>query len=214
MAEKDIYKLYKFVMQICGFEKSISKFVNDLDLELKDNNKILEVGCGTGVIGLQLIEKFPKSTLFATDILEKFLYQTIHNAEKRGISKDKISVAISDISTPDKVTLLDNSSNYLEKESFDIVCVGATIGYSKNKEETIKKLLDLIKPKGYLINLEMNEWIIGKLTSDEYQYSNIPLTEMKKIIEEMGHEVSFIPLSMKYFPTNLTRIGMVVRKNP
>ncbi len=212
MFDKNLYNMYGLGMRILGYESGISRFIDNLDLKCPNNSKILDVGCGTGVIGLQLIKKFPESTLLATDIQENFLHETIANANKRGINEHRISVGISNIATPTKVKLLDGSSVSLKRESFDIVSVGAAVGYSKDQKETIKALLGLIKPEGYLINLEMNDKFIGTWTSSRYHYNIIPLTEMKKIIEEEGYKVFCIPLSVKYFPVNLTRVGILVRK--
>ncbi|MBI5390250.1 methyltransferase domain-containing protein [Candidatus Woesearchaeota archaeon] len=212
MFNKNLYNMYGLGMRILGYESGISRFIDNLNLKCQTNSKILDIGCGTGVIGLQLITKFPKSTLMATDIQENFLHELITNTKKRGINNQKISVGISNIATPTKVMLLDGSSVSLNRESFDIVSVGATIGYSKDPKKTIRALLGLIKPGGYFINLEMNEKFIGRWTSSRYHYSNISLTEMKQIIENEGHNVSVLPISVKYFPTNLTRVGILVQK--
>ena len=207
-----LYNMYGVYMKLLCYERAISRFIDDLDLKCKKNSRILDVGCGTGIIGLQLIEKFQNSTLLATDAQEKFLYETIANAKKKRISKDRISVGISDITTPDKVKILDDYSVSLKKESFDIVSFSGVVGYSKNQKESIITLLSLIKPNGYLIDLEMNEKPVGKWIASRYHYNVMSLIEMIKLIEDERYEVFRIPLSLKYFPANLTRIGIVAKK--
>ena len=212
MIDGKIYNFYRLWMNVFGYECQISRFIKNLDLGGKEAKSMLDAGCGTGVIGLQLLKKFPKSKLLATDIQERFLQMTLKNSKRKGISRDRISVGLSDISSPTKVKILNGASRSLKKESFDIVSVGAAIGYSDNPKKTLKELLKLVKPGGYLLDIEMNEKLTGKWVASRYQYNNIPLDDIIKFAEDQGHEASFIPFSAKYFPVNLTRIGILVVK--
>jgi ubiquinone/menaquinone biosynthesis C-methylase UbiE len=129
-----------------------------------------------------------------------------------GIGQERLSVGLSDISTPSDVTLVPGDTVTLEKESLDLISVGAVIGYSKDQSKTIKALLDLIKPGGILINLEMNERLMGRWTSYRYEYDVMPLKEMEAIMVGEGCRVSMQPLSLKYFPASATRIGILAVK--
>ncbi|MBW3017961.1 class I SAM-dependent methyltransferase [Candidatus Woesearchaeota archaeon] len=195
-----------------GYERGINHFIEKISLDCPKNCRILDIGCGTGIIGLKLMEIFPDSTLLATDIEKNFLLETIKNAKKRKLSTNRISVGISDVSHPKKIEFLDNQSELLKKQSFDIVCAGASIGYSKRQEHTIKELLSLIKPGGYFINIEMNEKHFGKKLSEKYSYKPLPLDNIKKIISDEGCEVSAVSFSLKEFPAGLSRHGIVARK--
>jgi ubiquinone/menaquinone biosynthesis C-methylase UbiE len=206
-------KLYARFMNILGFERGIGKFIDSLDISCPDKGKILDAGCGSGIIGLQLLERFPNSKLLATDIENNFLSETISNSQKRNIDASRISAGISDINTPKTAKLLNGSTIFLEKNSFDIVSVGAALGYSKNREETIKELLSFIKPGGYLIDIDMNDGIVSKIVASNYHYQMMSLDKIKKIIKNEGFEVSIIEFSMNNFPANLTRIGIVGKKN-
>lgn len=210
--EKNLYNAYGFFMKLLGFEWGIGRFINNLEIKQSGNINILDIGCGTGVIGLSLLKKFPKSKLLSTDIRENFLRETIRTAKKLGNEK-RISAGISDVTKPHRIRLLDGSLINLKKESFDIISVGAAIGYSKNQEKTIKILLDLIKPGGYFINLEMKDGLIGNWTSSSYYYNSVSWKNIKKIGDEMGYSFSHIYLSSKYFPANLTRDCVILKKN-
>ncbi|MDM8566753.1 methyltransferase domain-containing protein [Candidatus Halobeggiatoa sp. HSG11] len=207
---KSLYGSYAFGMKILGFERSISNFILSLNLEYPSDSKILDVGCGTGIIGLTLMNERPNSTLIATDLNSDLLLRTKQNAKKMGIEESRITLGMSDISQPNKAKSITNPSTFLEIDKFDIVSIGATIGYSKSQETTITTLLDMVKHNGYFINIEMNENLIGKLVSKKYCYPILPLSKMENIIKSCGFNVTSVPIST--FPANLTRVCYIARK--
>ncbi|MBC8495000.1 class I SAM-dependent methyltransferase [archaeon] len=212
MIDKNLYKkpgLYDKALKFIGFERGLNNFINRLKIDCPEDCTILDLGCGTGIVGLQLIKKISSSTLLATDIEETFLNETMKNAKERAIEKNRISVGILDISNPTKTNL----SKKLKPNSFDIVCMGGSLGYSKNQEDTLKVLSGLIKKGGYLINIEMNENFFGKLIGSKYNYKPICLKKLVSRISNEGFEVSTIKFSIKDFPANLTRIGIIARRN-
>lgn len=216
MIYKRIYKeskLYAAFLKFLGFERGISRFLNELPMFCPNGSRILDVGCGSGVIGLKLLEQFPGSTLLATDIEKNFLNEMISNSQKRNIDASRIYAGISDINTPTIFKPLNGSTLFLEQNSFDIVSMGAVLGYSKNKEETLKELLSMIKPGGYFINIDMNEGLVAKMVASNYRYRMTPLDIMRQVIENEGFSVSIMEFGARCFPANLTRIGIVGRKS-
>ena len=103
-------------------------------------------------------------------------------------------------------------SSCLKEESFDIVSTGASIAYSKNPERTVKKLIGMVKPGGYFLNLEMNNQFFGELISSMYDYPFLSLGDVPGIIKDEGCSLDVVPLGFKNFPVNLTRVFHVVRK--
>ncbi len=212
MADKDLYKIYGWGMRLLGYDRSISNFIKKLNVHCPVDSKILDVGCGTGVVGLSLMEKIPKASLLATDLDQRLLHQVMANAKEYRLDKSRVSVGLSDVTSPDNVTLTD-SSILLKQKHFDIVSASGTIGYSKNQEKTIRKLLSLIKPGGYFIDMEMNEHLFARLVAYRYQYSIMSISNMKRIIESEGYSVEIIPLTFKNFPANLTRLCIIAQRS-
>lgn len=204
-----LYRSYALGMKLLGFERSIAAFLRTLDLHLPADASILDVGCGTGIIGLTLLRRFPQASLIATDLNPALLEQVRRNAVAQGV-EGRIRLGVSDISQPDVLTPLDGSTAGPRLTAFDMVATGAVIGYSRDQERTIDGLLEMVRPDGYFLNIEMNETLVGRLTSRRYRYRVIPLSRMQQALARGGFDVVRIPVGT--FPARLTRTCFLARR--
>jgi len=210
MVTEALYRSYALSMKVLGFEKSISRFVGNLGLDHPKDAAILDVGCGTGIIGIALMKDRPKSTLVATDVSDSLLEQTKRNAVEQGIDESRVTLGLSDISTPEIVKPVNGPAKDLVLKSFDVVSTGAAIGYASDQVRTIKTLLSMVKPGGWFVNIEMNEKLFGRHTARRYNYAMMPLSRMERVVADSGFEISRIPI--RDFPARLTRVGYIARK--
>ncbi len=215
MLHPDLYKksrVYDFFMKTLGFEHSLSRCLSELPLPYDGKIKILDAGCGTGLLGLSLLERFPEAELVATDLEPNFLKATLSKAQSRHIASSRIRVGLSDISLPKQATTLDGHAISLDNGSFHVICVGAVLGYSKDAEKTLRHLVELLAPSGTLVNLEMNEGLIGRYVSKRYLYHNISLNQMLQTLSMLGCHVTQSKLGMRNFPALLTRTVIMAQK--
>ena len=210
MSSHRLYRSYALGMKMLAFERSIARFIMHLHLDHPPNASILDVGCGTGVVGLTLMKHRPASTLVATDVNVDLLNRTRRNATDQGIAEERLTLGISDVSQPEVLARMNGSPDSLIRGQFDIVSTGATIGYSRDQEHSINALLRMVKPSGYFLNIEMNEKFWGRNTSRRYRYRMMPLEKMESIIRDNGFQVTRIPV--RQFPASLTRIGFIGRR--
>lgn len=205
-------RTYDFFMKSFGYSKSIERFLSGLKLDLPRNARILDAGCGTGILGIHFLERHADASLLATDLEPNFLRATLSNAEQRGIGTDRISVGIADISAPRKVTSLDGKPMNLDDASFDLICIGAVVGYAQDTEASIRELISMLSPGGYFVNVEMNDSLTGRFVSHRYHYLNIPLSRMQDVMRCEGCELTVSKLSLHHLPAKLTRTGFIARK--
>ena len=205
-------RVYDFFMKRIGYEKSIDRYLATLDINTPPACRILDAGCGTGLLGLHFLQRWPQAELHVTDLEPNFLHTTLANATHRGLPVDRILASVSNITTPKQATTLDGTPHTLVDNDYNLICLGGVVGYSENTEQSLRQLMQLLAPGGILLNLEMNETLTGRFVSWRYQYRNIPLARIQEVIREEGGELSPTFLRWKHFPAWLTRIPLIARK--
>ena len=205
-------RTYDFFMKALGYEGSIDRFLDYLEIHCRPECRILDAGCGTGILGLHFLERFVNSSLYATDIEQGFLDATLANSERRGIDRHRVTVGVGDISAPNCWTTEYGVVETFEDATFDLICVGAVIGYANDTETSLRQLVRMLAPGGHLLNMEMNESPTGRFVSNRYRYRNISLEEMSGIIEDEGCELMSTHLRIRHLPAKLTRTAIVARR--
>jgi SAM-dependent methyltransferase len=122
------------------------------------------------------------------------------------------SIGVSDLASPDQITLLDGEKLLISKLTYDIINASANIGYSSDPVKTITTLYDLLKPGGVIINLEMNYGFWGRLISWLYGYSMLKTEQFNQFLECREAKVSRKKIPIIYFPLNLTRECILIEK--
>ncbi len=118
---------------------------------VKNGDKVLDIGCGTGLLSLKFLKKADCS-ITGID----------NSKDMLSIFKDKIKK----LSLEDKIIceLGDAISLNLKKNSFDIVASTVTLHHVKDKYPTIKKIHDILKHEGRFVLGDINMDTTGKLT--------------------------------------------------
>ena len=203
-----LYKLYNYLMKSLGYDYQIRRFIQDQTDKNLSIQSVLEVGCGTGATGLCLSDIYSQAAVLFTDnnaaLINKLEIKTSHNKS--------ISLGISDISQPGKVTLLSGEEIHISDESYDVICAGANIGYSSSPVSTISTLYNILKPGGCIVDLEMRTEFMGRLISSFYNYRTISLDQINYSLSSKGAIIKFKKISWSYFPLNLTRTFIVITK--
>ena len=98
--------------------------------------KILEIGCGTGLLTAQLLKKFPQAELTATDMSCEMLDIARSNLAKDGSTQ------------PLRFELLNPESEPL-KGTYDLIIASMVVHWFQTPLETIKTITDALAPNGH-----------------------------------------------------------------
>ena len=215
MLSPKLYKnshAYDLFMRVFGFEASVERFLRKSGIPGVDQGRILDNGCGSGTLGIHFLQASKQSTLLSTDLEPNFLEAATRKAQRRGIAQEQMTVGIANISDPDHVRTESDSTLRLQPETFQLICLGAVLGYAKDPEKSLRCLAGLLTPGGYLLNLEMSETRLGQYVSKRYHYSNISIQRMTEIMSEEGCDVRHLKMGIQHFPACMTRTALIAEK--
>lgn len=119
------------------YENAYRKTVKRSAAFLKKEDRVFEIGCGTGVATIPL-SKYVKE-ITATDISENMIQKAREKAKNQ--SKDNIFFRTGELTEME-----------VEPESYDVVAAYNVLLYMKNQEEVLKKVYEVLKPGGIFLS--------------------------------------------------------------
>ena len=119
------------------YENAYRKTVKRSAAFLKKEDRVFEIGCGTGVATIPL-SKYVKE-ITATDISENMIQKAREKAKNQ--SKDNIIFRTGELTEME-----------VEPERYDVVAAYNVLWYMKNQEEVLKKIYEVLKPGGIFLS--------------------------------------------------------------
>ncbi len=119
------------------YENAYRKTVKRSAAFLKKEDRVFEIGCGTGVATIPL-SKYVKE-ITATDISENMIQKAREKAKNQ--SKDNIIFRTGELTEME-----------VEPGSYDVVAAYNVLLYMKNQEEVLKKIYEVLKPGGIFLS--------------------------------------------------------------
>ncbi|MDR1781946.1 MAG: class I SAM-dependent methyltransferase [Bacilli bacterium] len=145
-------------------------------LDIKDEDKILDIGCGNGYTLRLIANEYPHTILMGIDYSSSIIKEAIKSTTKANLNN--ISYEISDV-------LAFNKNNYFDK----IYCIN-TIYFWQDLDEYIKKISTLLKKQGILYVTYMNKSTLDQYSFTKYNYLHRDLNEIDLVLRNNGFSVN------------------------
>ncbi|MGM0629515.1 MAG: class I SAM-dependent methyltransferase [Patescibacteria group bacterium] len=196
-----------------GFKRGLCNYiVKNISEQGKEDLRVLDVGCGTGLVSFTVLKNFSGSKVIATDLNKDMVKKTEELAKRGRIDANRFTVGVADVLDQDRVNLSDGSSVDLEPASFDLVVASGVLEYTP-LDKAVSKLLGLTKQGGRLMVVSIKDDPVGKLWGKMYKFKPIEKEHLEKELLKCGcTSVVYKPLSFREFPTNITRTGHLAIK--
>ena len=120
-----------------------------VDLRLPTSSRILEIGCGAGVLTAQLV-RFGYS-VEAVDAAPTMVELTLQNAVHNGLA-DRVQVSLGDV-----------HDLPFQKDRFDLVVAVGVIPWLHHEDLAMLEMKRVLKPGGYLIVTADNDWRLNRI---------------------------------------------------
>jgi ubiquinone/menaquinone biosynthesis C-methylase UbiE len=166
-----IADFHNLTLKINGYRSSVAKYLRSLNLEIDENSRILDAGCGTGIVSLAFYSAGyrPKETI-ALDLSFKSL-----GVAHEQFREDKISAARA--ACPVQGNLL---TMPFEDGKFDVILTCGALEYVP-LDKGIEELSRVLKPNGLLIMIPIHPSLVGTVLEIIYNFKIHSRSEIKKV---------------------------------
>lgn len=171
---------FSFWTADCVFSKDHVDFGTKLlaeSMKLKDNARVLDLGCGIGVLGIVAMKSFKLSGLVMTDVNKRALDLTKMNIKLNSLDQTKIVILEGSLYSPVKLNLKENTK-------FDYILSNPPINAGRDVcVQIIKEGLNYLNKEGKLI-------IVARHNKGG-EYLKFVIGETFGEVEELGKESGF-----------------------
>ncbi|HEX8845513.1 MAG TPA: class I SAM-dependent methyltransferase [Pyrinomonadaceae bacterium] len=161
--------LYNLTFKFNGYGRSLHQYFRTHPIPLSRNAKILDAGCGTGLLTVALLKAldFPVR-ITAIDLSGSSIVTAQKAVDEKAGRADKVRFAQANVLA---LPFADNS--------FDFVVTSGVMEYVPLREG-LGELARVLKPEGYILHLPVRPSPVGKLLEVMFRFKAHPPREVAK----------------------------------
>lgn len=196
-----IASLYDLTFKFNGYERSLERYFHEHPVPLDDNAKILDAGCGTGLLTLALLRSLPRPAhITAIDLSASSLH------------KARAAVGQALQNRPHRVRFLQANLLALPfaDETFDFIATSGALEYVL-LGDGLKELSRVLKPGGHLFHLPVRPAPASTFLELLFRFKSHPPQEVKAHTERFLRIVS----CYRFPPSDIigwTKIAIMAQK--
>lgn len=198
------------------FERGLRHLVSRLELGFgkKSALKVLDIGCGDGVVSFALLERFEQAQILATDA-DHAMVRTVEKLRARKkIAGERLAVACGDANYPHMVQWgCTGAHEALPLGTFDLVVASAVLEHVE-LERAVRSVYDLLAPGGVFLIIAMrSDGLLAPVYQRAYGCTARTIDEHRGVLMEAGFESVLVePCRWSDFSANVTRVVVIARK--
>lgn len=216
MAKQDPQKLYDSragfydrVMNVVRHEATRTNLLRSLPVpeQLSAGSRILDIGCGTGLVTQFLLTHYPHVHITGLDIAEKML--TIHHERYPAVPlvRGDFNKGTDFISWPTRQPVA------LPPNSFDLIISAGALSEYGDVSVTVPWCYRLLKPQGTLINIGVHKNILGEIIGMLWKFKPLSSYAFIKACKTAGFSrAALVSSTWQIFPKNLTEYTVKAEK--
>jgi ubiquinone/menaquinone biosynthesis C-methylase UbiE len=162
-----IASLYNLTFKFNGYGRSLHHYLRTHPIPLSRNAKILDAGCGTGLLTIALLKALDHPVrITAIDLSGSSIVTAKKAVEEKAGREDKVRF------TQANVLALPFANN-----SFDFVVTSGVLEYVPLREG-LGELARVLKPKGYILHLPVRPSPVSKMLEVMFRFKTHPPREV------------------------------------
>ncbi len=190
---------YDTLLTLNGYHRGINKFFQRISLPLPDNPKILDVGCGTGLMSEIILEKFPNARITAFDIDEKMVEQFRQKIARWPLGKQEhLQITVEDL------------FKFSTADRFDLIVAGGVLE-SVSLQSAIVHLKNFLGPSGLFLNIALQKnWFTKHILGHIFNLKPYDLKTNLETLQQGGFKkIDILPFRLEEFPVNLLKVTLL-----
>lgn len=164
-----IAEIHNLALKVNGYRASVAKFLRSLDLQLDNNSRVLDAGCGTGLVTLGFYDAgFKPAETVALDISAGSLKLAMEQ-----FGKDKKTRLQKIVGVQGNVLQLP-----FDDESFDLVFSCGVLEYVP-LDEGLREMSRVLKRSGRLVFIPVKPSLVGTVLEFLYNFKTHSLESVR-----------------------------------
>jgi ubiquinone/menaquinone biosynthesis C-methylase UbiE len=192
--------LYGLTFKFNGYQRSLRRYLRRHPLTLPRNTKILDAGCGTGLLTMTLLDSLESpASITAVDLSATSLEAARKAVFDKGLRRHEVAFV---------------QANVLQlpfhDDSFDLIVTSGALEYVPLRDG-FGELARVLKPRGFLLHLPVKPALMSRLLEVMFRFKAYPPDELEETTNQYFRVVrhdEFPPLD----PIGWTKTAVLAQK--